>query len=311
MLYNIQRKSKFNEEVFLMGLADVKQVAVIGAGVMGSGIAELLARVGGYKVVMSDTTDELVQRGLQNQRNGLQRFFVDKEKMTADEMDAILGRIKGTAKIAEAASKADLVIEAVFESMDLKKSVFKELDQAAPAHAILGSNTSTLSISEIASATERPDKVVGTHFFNPVGVMPAVEVVRGVLTSDDTLELAQGLVAKLEKTAVVVKDSPGFASSRLGMALFMEASKMVEEGVASVKDIDTGAKLFYAHRMGPFETCDLVGLDARLNNINSLYQATGDPKWAAPLLLKQLVAAGYLGKKAGSKGGYYAYLGIE
>ncbi len=294
-----------------MALENVKQVAVIGAGLMGSGIAELLARGGGYQVVMSDTTDELVQRGLKNQRSGLQRFFVDKEKMTADEMEAILGRIKGTTKVAEAAGQADLVIEAVFESMDLKKSVFKELDKAAPAHAILCSNTSTLSITEIASATERPDKVVGMHFFNPAGVMPAVEVVRGVLTSDDTLELVQGLVANLGNTAVVVKDSPGFASSRLGMALFVEASKMVEEGVASVKDIDTGAKLFYAHRMGPFETCDLVGLDARLNNLNSLHQATGDPKWAPPLLLKQLVAAGYLGKKAGSKGGYYAYLGIE
>lgn len=294
-----------------MGVENIKQVAVIGAGLMGSGIAELLARVGGYQVIMTDTTDELVQKGLQNQRNGLQRFYVDKEKMTADEMEAILGRIKATTKVAEAVGQADFVIEAVFESMDLKKSVFKELDKGAPANAILASNTSTLSITEIASATERPDKVVGMHFFNPPGVMPAVEVIRGMLTSDDTLELAQGLVAKLEKTAVVVKDSPGFASSRLGMALFVEASKMVEEGVASVKDIDTGAKLFYAHRMGPFETCDLVGLDARLNNLNSLHQATGDPKWAPPLLLKQLVAAGYLGKKAGSKGGYYAYLGIE
>jgi len=294
-----------------MGLENIKRVAVIGAGVMGSGIAELLSRLGGYQVIMTDTTDELVQRGLQNQRNNLQRFYVEKEKMTADEMEAILGRIKTTTKTAEAASQADFVIEAVFESMDLKKSVFKELDKAAPPHAILASNTSTLSITEIASATDRPDKVIGAHFFNPVALMRGVEIIKGALTSDDTVELAKGLVGKLEKAVVVVKDSPGFASSRLGIALFLEASKMVEEGVASVKDIDNGTKLFYGHRMGPFETCDIVGLDARLNNLNALYQATGDPKWAPPLLLKQLVASGYLGNKPSSKGGYYTYFGLE
>jgi 3-hydroxybutyryl-CoA dehydrogenase len=293
-----------------MGLESIKTVAVVGAGVMGSGIAEILSRIGGYQVVLADRTDELVQKGVQTQRNNLQRFFVEKEKMTAGEMEEILGRIKTTTDTAEAAKQADLVIEAVFESLELKKTIFAELDKAAPAHTIFGSNTSTLSITEIASVTERPDKVVGTHFFNPVSLMRAVELVKGVLTADETVETAQALVEKLEKTAIVVKDSPGFASSRLGIALYIEASKMVEEGVASVKDVDMGAKLFYGHRMGPFETCDIVGLDARLNNLNALHQATGDPKWAPPLLLKQLVAAGYIGNKSGSKGGYYAFFGI-
>ncbi|MFC1928661.1 3-hydroxyacyl-CoA dehydrogenase family protein [Chloroflexota bacterium] len=296
---------------YIMGLENIKQVTVIGAGTMGSGIAELLSRVGGYQVVLCDTTDEVVQRGLQNQRNNLQKFSVDKGKITAEEMEAILGRIKTMTSPAEAAAQADFVIEAVFENMELKKTIFQKLDEATPPHAILASNTSTLSITEIASATNKPEKVIGTHFFNPVPLMGAVEIIRGVLTSDETVELVKNLVLKLDKTPVVVKDSPGFASTRLGVALFLEASKMLEEGIASVKDIDRGARLFYAHRMGPFETCDIVGLDARLNNLNALYQATGDPKWAPPLLLKQLVSAGYIGKKPGSKGGYYAYFGLE
>lgn len=171
--------------------------------------------------------------------------------------------------------------------------------------------TSTLSITEIASTTDRPEKVVGMHFFNPVQLMKPIEIIRGMLTSNDTLENVKSLTLRLDKIPIVVKDSPGFASTRLGLALFVEASRMLEEGVASVKDIDTGAKLFYGHKAGPFGTCDLVGLDARLNNLNALYQATGDPKWSPPLLLKQLVASGCLGKKPGGKGGYYAYFGLE
>jgi 3-hydroxybutyryl-CoA dehydrogenase len=140
--------------------------------------------------------------------------------------------------------------------------------------------------------------------------MKPIEIIRGILTTDETVEVAKALTLKLQKTPILVKDSPGFASTRLGVALFLEASKMLEEGIASLKDIDTGAKLFYGHKMGPFETCDLVGLDARLNNLNSLLESTGNPKWAPPLLLKQLVASSYLGDKPGSKGGYYAYFGI-
>ncbi len=294
-----------------MKIEDVKTVAVLGAGTMGSGIAELLSRLGGYQVIMTDTTEEFARRGWEIQRNNLQKFFVDRGKMTAGELEAILGRIKTTANIAAAVSQADLVIEAVFESMELKKTLFKEVAGLVKKDAVLASNTSTLSITEIASATDRPDKVVGAHFSNPVALMLPLEIVRGVLTSDDTVALVKGLAGKLGKTPVVVRDSPGFASTRLGASLYIEASKMLEEGVASVKDIDTGAKLFYGHRMGPFETCDLVGLDVRLNNLKALYQATGDPRWAPPLLLKQLVVAGYLGKKPGSKGGYYAYFGLE
>jgi 3-hydroxybutyryl-CoA dehydrogenase len=149
------------------------------------------------------------------------------------------------------------------------------------------------------------------HFFNPVPLMKLVEIVKGLLTSDETIELTRKLVLKLGKEPIIVEDSPGFASTRLGVALFLEASRMLEEGVASVEHIDKAMRLGYGHRMGPFETCDLVGLDARLNNINAVYEATSDPSWKPPKLLKQLVSAGYLGKKTGSKGGYYTYFGFE
>lgn len=292
-----------------MNIEDVKSIAVLGAGTMGHGIAQALAGFG-YNVIMMDTQQAAIESGLGRIKSSLQRL-VKKERMSKEDSESLLSRITDTTDLATAVKDADIVIEAVIENMELKKGIFKELTGICKRDAILATNTSTLSVTEIASATDRPDKVVGSHFFNPVPLMQAVEIIRGVLTSDDTVDLLRSLVLKVNKTPIVVKDSPGFASTRLGVVLFMEASKMVEEGVTSVQDIDAGAKLFYGHRMGPFETCDVVGLDARLNNVRSLYQATGDPKWAPPLLLKQLVAAGYLGKKPGSKGGYYAYFGIE
>jgi 3-hydroxybutyryl-CoA dehydrogenase len=219
--------------------------------------------------------------------------------------------ITGTTDVEEMAKNADFLIEAIPEKLDIKKELFKRLDKICREETIFATNTSTLSITELASVTGRPEKFIGMHFFNPVPLMNIVEIVKGLLTSDETTEITRKLVLKLGKEPTIVKDSPGFASSRLGVALFLEASRMLEEGVASAEDIDKSMRLGYGHRMGPFETCDLVGLDARLNNINAIYEATRDPAWKPPQLLKQLVSAGYLGKKPGSKGGYYTYFGFE
>ena len=288
---------------------EIKKIAVIGAGTMGHGIAQVCAQAG-FQVSLQDLKDELVNDGLERIKRFLQGS-VERQKIRQEEAEAVLARIKGTSSLNEAAGDADLIIEAVIEDMKLKKALFQRLAGICKKETILTSNTSTLSITEIASATDRPEKVAGMHFFNPVQLMKPIEIIRGRLTSDETLEHVKSLTSRLDKIPIVVKDSPGFVSTRLGVALFLEASRMLEENVASVMDIDMGAKLFYGHKMGPFETCDLVGLDARLNNLESLYQATGDPKWAPPSLLKQLVASGYLGKKPGSKGGYYTYFGFE
>ncbi|MFH1382280.1 MAG: 3-hydroxyacyl-CoA dehydrogenase family protein [Chloroflexota bacterium] len=292
-----------------MKIEEVKEIAVLGAGVMGHAIAQVCAEKG-YHVNLQDTKEEFVRSGMARIEKFLQGG-IERGKITKENADAILTRIKVTTNLPEAIKNADVVIEATPEDMALKKSIFKELTGLTKEATILASNTSTLSITEIASATEKPQRVIGMHFFNPVQLMKPVEIIRGVLTSDETVGLISDLAMKLDKTPLVVRDSPGFASTRLGVALFQEASKMLTEGVASVRDIDMGARLFYGHRMGPFETCDLVGLDARLNNLNSLYQATGDSKWVPPLLLKQLVASGYLGKKPNSKGGYYTYFGFD
>lgn len=292
-----------------MKIEDVRTIAVLGAGTMGHGIAQVCAQ-NGFQVKLEDIKEEFVQGGIERIRRFLQGS-IEREKMTKEEADVVLSRIKGTVDLSEAVKDVELVIEAIVENMEMKKELFRRVDEISKREAVLASNTSILSITEMASVTSRPEKVVGMHFANPAQLMKPIEIIKGVSTSDDTVELIKSLTLRFGKTPIVVKDSPGFASSRLGLALFLEASKMLEEGVASVKDIDMGAKLFYGHRMGPFETGDLVGLDARLNNLNAMYQATGDPKWRAPLLLKQLVISGYLGKKPGSKGGYYTYFGLE
>lgn len=292
-----------------MKIEDVRTIAVLGAGTMGHGIAQVCAQ-NGFQVKLEDIKEEFVQGGIERIRRFLQGS-IEREKMTKEEADVVLSRIKGAVDLSEAVKDVELVIEAIVENMEMKKELFRRVDEISKREAVLASNTSILSITEMASVTSRPEKVVGMHFANPAQLMKPIEIIKGVSTSDDTVELIKSLTLRFGKTPIVVKDSPGFASSRLGLALFLEASKMLEEGVASVKDIDMGAELFYGHRMGPFETGDLVGLDARLNNLNAMYQATGDPKWRAPLLLKQLVISGYLGKKPGSKGGYYTYFGLE
>lgn len=286
-----------------MGLENIKQVTVIGAGNMGSQIAQLLSQVGGYPVIMNDTTDELVQRGLQNQKNNLQRFFVDKEKITADEMEAITGRIKGTTNLAEAVSKADFVIEAVFENLELKKTVFKQLDEAAPAHAILASNTSSQSVTEMASATKRPDKVAGMHFFTPVAVMRLVEVVRAPLTSEETASTVYELAKKLSKEPVYCRDTYGFLANAAARGRDA-AVEMVWAHIAPPEDIDKAVRLGYNRPMGPLELADLTGgWGLAVSSEEDAIKELGFEKGHVHPLVRMMARAGYTGGP-GKKGIY-------
>ncbi len=287
----------------------IKIVSIFGAGTMGHGIAQVMA-LQGYKVFIRDIKQEFLDAGLNGMKKSLQKA-VEREIIIEEQAKEALSSVTLTADLEEAAKAADLVIEAIPEKLEIKKELFQKLDGLCKEEAILASNTSTLSITAIASATNRPGKVIGMHFFNPVPQMKLVEVVNGLITSEETTEIARKIILKLGKEPVIVADSPGFIANRLGLALFLEASRVAEEGVASVGDIDKTMKLGWGNRMGPFETCDLVGLDARLNNLNALYESTGDPFWRPPKLLKKLVTAGYLGKKPCSKGGYYTYFGLE
>jgi len=286
-----------------MGPENIKQVTVIGAGNMGSQIAQLLSQVGGYPVIMNDTTDELVQRGLQNQKNNLQRFFVDKGKITADEMEAITGRIKGTTNLAEAVSKADFVIEAVFENLELKKTVFKQLDEAAPAHAILASNTSSQSVTEMASATKRPDKVAGMHFFTPVAVMRLVEVVRAPLTSEETASTVYELAKKLSKEPVYCRDTYGFLANAAARGRDA-AVEMVWAHIAPPEDIDKAVRLGYNRPMGPLELADLTGgWGLAVSSEEDAIKELGFEKGHVHPLVRMMARAGYTGGP-GKKGIY-------
>jgi 3-hydroxybutyryl-CoA dehydrogenase len=288
---------------------EIKKISVLGAGKIGHGVAQICSQFG-FDVSLYDHKHENVQCGLER----IQKFVrasIERGTITQAESADWLSRIKGTAKLGEAVEDADLVIEAISEDMNTKKDLFRRVVPFCDRTSVLASVTSTLSITEIASVTNHPEKFIGMHFGNPVPLTKPLEIVRGERTSDRTFELVWDLAIRLGKTPIVVRDSPGFVSTRLGLALFQEASKLLDEGVASLKDIDISAKLFYGHKMGPFETCDLVGLDARLNNLNSLYQSTADIKWEPPTLLKHLVAASFLGEKPRSKGGYYTYFGAK
>ena len=290
-----------------MKVEDIKKVSVIGFGTMGTAITQTIAQAG-YDVIARDITDDLLKRGLEMIKTGpfgLEKA-VQKGKITKEQADAVLSRIRVTTDLAEAVKDADLVIEAVFENLDAKKKVFLEIDKSAPRHAIIVSNTSTLSITAMASATSRPEKVAGMHFFNPAQVMKLVEVIRGVLTSDETVETVRGLAERLGKTPIVVnRDIPGFVANRIGVPGMLEAIRLYEENVASARDIDNAMKLGYNWPMGPLELADLVGLDVLLDTAESIYMETREPKYNPPVILKQMVRAGLFGRKV--KKGFYTY----
>ncbi len=283
---------------------DIKKVGVVGAGAMGNGIAQMAAQIG-CDVVMRDIKDEFVERGMKS----IDRFLskgVERGKLEAADKEAILGRIKGTTHMGQL-KDVDFVIEAVIEDLDLKKSVFKELDELCAPEVILASNTSSMSLTEIAAATNRPDRVCGMHFFNPVPLMRLVEVIRGYATSDDTIETTTALAQKMGKTTVEVrKDSPGFIVNRIMIPHMIEAIKIVEEGIASIEDVDIAVKNGLNYPMGPFELMDLTGIDIAYFVTEYFYKELNkESKWASPNLLKTMIRANRLGRKTG--GGWYDY----
>jgi 3-hydroxybutyryl-CoA dehydrogenase len=280
----------------------ISTITVIGAGTMGHGIAHVAA-VGGFNVILNDVSGDFLEAAQKRIRHDLLKA-IEIGKLTTDEMNAALGRITLETKMEHAAAAADLVIEAVPEKIDLKLALFARLDQACTPHTIFASNTSALSITEMAGATRRPQQFIGMHFFNPVHKMKLVEIIRGLETDNETFDVAETVSRKMGKETVEVKESPGFVTSRINALIGNEAFYMLQEGVASARDIDKALKLGLNHPMGPFEMIDLVGLDTRLNILNFLHQTLGEKYRPCPLLVKY-VKAGRLGKKVGK--GVYEY----
>ncbi len=280
-----------------MSEADFQRIVVVGAGTMGHGIAQVAA-MAGSDVILMDRTSELVAGGIDRVRVNLDAG-VDRGKVDAGLRSATLARITGGTDPATAVRDADLCIEAVPERIELKRAVFETLEAHAPAHAILATNTSSLSITEIQAGVRQPGRVVGLHFFNPVHIMRLVEVVRGQHTAADVVAAGVAFARHIGKEPIVVNDAPGFASSRLGIALGLEAMRMVEEGVATPADIDTAMTLGYRHPMGPLRLTDLVGLDVRLDIAEYLHRTLGGERFRPPGILKEKVARGELGKKSG------------
>ncbi|MCK9355853.1 MAG: 3-hydroxybutyryl-CoA dehydrogenase [Dehalococcoidia bacterium] len=281
---------------------DKGTVGIIGAGTMGRGIAQVAASVG-YDVILNDTTAKLVDSSTDRLRQDLARL-VDKGKLEGAARDAILSHIRGSVDLRDM-SAADIVVEAIFEDLDAKKKLFAALDEYCRPDVILGSNSSSLSILDMAMATKRPEKVVGIHFFNPVPLMKGVELVCTITTSFQTLEYARQFSASLGKQTWVAKDAPGFLSTRLLIPYLLDAMRLLESGFATKEDIDACCVLSFNYPMGPLTLSDLIGLDVLLNIANGMYGSFKDPKFAAPILLEKKVKAGQLGRKAGR--GFYEY----
>ncbi len=302
-LYSNNAHRSSNPGRIAMDIESVRKIAVIGAGTMGAGIAQTCAQAG-YTVAMHDLETRFVEAGFARIREPLLKR-VERGKMAKEEVDRILAGIRGTTDLREAVRGAQIVIEAIIEKIDAKRTLFRELETLCPPEVVFASNTSSLSITEMAGATKRPDHVVGMHFFNPAPVMKLIELIRGSETSDATLALAKGLAAKLGKEAVEVREAPGFVVNRLLVPMMNEAFNLLLEGVASAEDIDKAMKLGTNMPMGPLELADYTGLDIGLDVMEVVYRETGDPKFRPSPLLRKYVRANRLGRKTGR--GVYEY----
>ena len=281
---------------------EIKIIGVVGCGAMGAGIVQVTAQAG-YQVVVSEVNDDLLKRGLGIIDTALSKD-VSKQKITQFEKEVIQSRIKGTTDMRDFAS-CDLIVEAVVENMDLKKRVFGDLDKICPPHTILASNTSCLSILDIAMSTSRPEKVMGIHFFNPVPVMKLVELVKTIITGEDTFEIARMYSERVGKTVVVTRDTPGFIVNRLMVPQLLNAVRMLEQGIATKEDIDNAIKLGLNHPMGPFALIDLIGVDVVCFIARAIYEETKDSQFVIPTLLQKMLTAKWLGRKTGK--GFYEY----
>ena len=281
----------------------MQKIAVIGAGTMGNGIAHVFA-MKGFSVQLIDISEVALERAMQTIEKNLDRM-VKKEKISAEDKASTLGNIQTQSDLANGVGEADLVIEAATENMDLKLKIFQQIDAAAPAAAILATNTSSISITKIAAATKRPEQVIGMHFMNPVPVMKLVEVIRGYATSDEVTNKIMDLSRTLEKVPVEVNDYPGFVANRILLPMINEAISTLHEGVAGVNEIDTVMKLGMAHPMGPLQLADFIGLDVCLSILRVLHEGFGQPKYAPCPLLVNMVTAGKMGRKSGE--GFYEY----
>lgn len=282
---------------------EIKKVCVLGAGTMGSGIAQICAQAG-YEVTMRARRETSITSGKESIRKAFSRS-VEKGRMTKEDADAALNRVKTTTVLEEAAKGADLVIEAILEIMEEKKKVYATLDEVCPKHAILASNTSSLSILDIAMATKRPEKVMGMHFFNPVPMMRLIELVKTIVTSEETFNTVKAVSEKLGKTTITAQDTPGFIVNRLLIPYILDGVRLLEAGVATKEDIDQSMKLGCNHPMGPLELADLIGLDIIKDIGDAMYAEFKDTGCISPVLLNKLVVAGRLGRKSGE--GFYNY----